>query len=190
MKPTSIYFIRHGEVHNPKAILYGRLPNFPLSTKGRERINEVADYFINKGVNQIYTSPMLRARQTAQIIGSKLKLRPKVNHLLNEVKLIFGGIPISEYHSKIQSKLYDEEYLKKGQESVERIADRMMRFCKMIKKKYTGETLIVVSHGDPILILQSAILKRKFTWEYKRDNYLKTGYWIKVLFEEDKWKII
>lgn len=186
MKPTIVYFIRHGEVHNPKQVLYGRLPGFSLSVEGKKRISEIGQYFKDKNVKYLYSSPLLRARQTARIIGKPLRLTPKTSYLLNEVSIYCQGISLAEYKNKIQPHIYTQVNLDKGQESIESIKNRMLKFLKIIVKKHKGAIILAVSHGDPITILKATLENTTFTWKYKIDSYIKTGYWIKVKCNGDK----
>lgn len=188
MNKTIIYFLRHGEVHNPKRILYGRLPRFPLSQEGREIIKRTSQFFKNKNIYHIYTSPMLRARQTAGIIGKALKVNPKISKFLIETDDIFAGVPLDVFKTKIQPKLYDEEFIRIGQESIKSQAERMHKFLKIVKKRHKEENIIVVSHGDPIVIVKALTLGIPFSWEYKKENYLKQGTWLILTIEGDKYK--
>lgn len=172
---TKIYFMRHGEVHNPKRILYGRMPGFRLSEYGRESVRLQAENLKKKKISFIYASSMLRTRQSAKILSEELGIKVKISSFLNEVKLIFEGMPLVEYKAKIQPSLYDNKYYLKGQESVESITERMRKFLKMIEKRHNGQEILVVSHGDPIVILKAEINHTPFTWKYKKDNYLKTA---------------
>lgn len=182
---TTIIFLRHGEVDNRKGILYGRLPKFKLSQAGREKIQAVSRELKSKYIiSKIYTSPMLRAKQTAEIIAKNFNLKPKISQLIIEVKLIFEGISVQEYKEKIQYRLYSKDYVKRGQESIKEIADRMLKFVDIIRKRHPGEAILVVSHGDPIMILKAVTSDILFTWEYKKNNYLKTGE--KVILEINK----
>ncbi len=180
---TIIYFIRHGEVHNPNNILYGRLPGYPLSIEGKKHIKIQAGYFKDKKIDIIFSSPLLRARQTAKIIGGVVNIKPKISYLLSEVRLIFQGMDGRKYKSEIQPFLYTDKYVKEGQESISEIWQRMEKFIKLMHKMYKGKNILAVSHGDPILILKAIVTNSEFTWEYKRDNYLKTGTWIKTIFD-------
>lgn len=175
MLTTTIYFLRHGEVFNPNKILYGRLAGFPLSGIGKIQIRKIAQSFENKRLGFIYTSPMLRTRQTAEIIGNQLKLKPKVSDLLNEVKLFCEGLSIEEYHDRIQFELYSEKNIKEGQEDIVSVEGRMKKFVNFIIKKHSGKKILVVSHGDPIMILKARSSSVAFTWSYKKNNYLSTG---------------
>lgn len=186
MKKTIIYFIRHGEVENPKKILYGRLPGFSISDAGRKKMQEVVGKLGPEKIDFLYTSPLLRARQTAKILGTAFGLTPRVSILLNEVKLICEGIPLQKYQQKIQARLYDREFIVKGQEAISEISQRMLEFVKRVIKKHKGKIIVAVSHGDPIMILKTAILNLPFTWEYKKKNYLKTGGYLKLIHDQNQ----
>ena len=66
MARTTIHLMRHGEVHNPGGILYGRLPDYHLSTLGHQMAQQVADVLSASGhdITQVITSPLERARET------------------------------------------------------------------------------------------------------------------------------
>jgi broad specificity phosphatase PhoE len=63
--PTAISFVRHGEVYNPDNIFYGRLPGFRLSEKGNYQTGKAAETLNGSRLAAIFSSPPLRARQTA-----------------------------------------------------------------------------------------------------------------------------
>ena len=186
MDKTTLIFIRHGEVFNPKRILYGRLSRFRLSANGMEQIRQAAVKLAKYNVNLIYTSPLLRTRQTAGILSKKFNLLPKTSKLLIEVDTPFQGIALEKYKNEIQPKLYDSFNVKIGQESIEEIENRMRQFLNLIKKRHKGKIVLAVSHGDPIVILKGALSQNIFTWEYKKNNYLSTGNWIVVTIEKEK----
>ena len=66
MARTTIHLMRHGEVHNPGGILYGRLPGYHLSTLGHQMAQQVADVLSASGhdITRVITSPLERARET------------------------------------------------------------------------------------------------------------------------------
>lgn len=178
---NTIYFIRHGEVFNPKEILYGRLPNFPLSANGILSIQTAAEKLKTKKISVIYTSPMLRARQTAGILNEKMDVPIHMNRLLIEIKIYCQGIPLTIYRQKVQETLYSRKNLLKGQESIDSIYQRMMKFVKMVIIKYPNQAVLAVTHGDPMLILKALTTGKQFTWDYKRENYKSTGKWLEVV---------
>lgn len=151
---TYIYFVRHGEVYNPKKIWYGRLPFHGLSKNGRNQIEETAKYLKNKQINVIYSSPLLRARQSAEIIRKKLNL-PKIHFSKNllEVKSSLQGSS-DEYMLSINYDFYAAPGKKITGETIKQLSARMQQFSKRVVKKYKGKHIAVVSHGDPIMVVK------------------------------------
>lgn len=74
-KPTRISFVRHGTVDNPRDVFYGRLPGFVLSVEGDRQARAAAEALRHEPIAAIYTSPMRRARQTADIPTSNRRCR-------------------------------------------------------------------------------------------------------------------
>lgn len=151
---TYIYLVRHGEVYNPKKIWYGRLPFHGLSIKGREQIEETAQHLKNKHIDVIYSSPLLRARQSAQIIRKKLNL-PKVHFSKNllEVKSSLQGSPDS-FLLSINYDFYASKEKKITGETIEEISSRMSKFIRGVVQAHKGKHIAAVSHGDPIGIVK------------------------------------
>jgi len=170
---TRIYFVRHGEVHNPKQIVYARLPGFKLSEKGQSEIIQTASFLKNKKIDFIYSSPILRAKQTAEIINKKvLHSRIRITKDLNEVKTSLQGGPLKS----LKLDYYSPPLWKNGDETPDNISDRMMRFVKKAAAKFNGKSLIAVSHGDPIMVLKSSInnVPLKIP-DIHKGRYLKNG---------------
>ncbi len=87
MVATTIHLLRHGEVHNPAGVLYGRLPGYHLSERGREMAGRVADHLAGElvpapgmigaeraDVVAVFASPMERAQETATPIAAAFGL--------------------------------------------------------------------------------------------------------------------
>ncbi len=190
MNKTVIYFLRHGEVENPGRILYGRLSGFRLSENGRKRIQDVVQELKGIKIDFLYTSPLLRARETGRIINQMLHLKPKISSLLLETKLLPQGVSLEIFKKDIQPHMYEDKYVKLGQESIQSQGERMFKFVRLIQKLHSGKTVLTVSHGDPIMILKAKVSGIPFTWEFKRSNYLQPGHFIILVCDGDKcsWK--
>ena len=67
---TIVHLLRHGEVHNPGRVLYGRLPDFHLSDLGREMAETVGVHLGDHDVTVVVASPLDRAQETAAPIAS------------------------------------------------------------------------------------------------------------------------
>jgi broad specificity phosphatase PhoE len=70
MTTTLVHLVRHGEVHNPERILYGRLPGYRLSERGSAMAELAAEHLAPRDVRLVWASPLLRAQQTATPIAA------------------------------------------------------------------------------------------------------------------------
>jgi len=71
---TVVHVLRHGEVHNPSKILYGRLPGYKLSELGRQMATAAAKALAERDVTYVVSSPLERAQETAEPIAAQFKL--------------------------------------------------------------------------------------------------------------------
>src|SRR5450755_2400036 len=88
---TTVHLVRHGEVENPHGVLYGRIPGYHLSEEGRMMAKAVADYLGSRDVTVLRTSPLDRARETAEPIAAQLGLQPVIDDRLIEPWNHFEG---------------------------------------------------------------------------------------------------
>lgn len=152
---TKIWFVRHAEANNPKDIIYGRLPGFGLSKKGKRQAKKLADFFKKKEIEVIYSSPQLRCRQTAKIIIGRRPLKLIIENLLAEGDIGWEGKKKEEI---IKSGLY-EIYLTKpsliqGKENFLDIANRAKKMVEKILNKFPGKQVICVTHQDVVRSLR------------------------------------
>ena len=90
--PTTIWLVRHGHVHNPRGIIYGRMPRFRLSERGLEEARAAGRAMAGIPIAAAYSSPLLRARQTAgEILAHHPGIPLRRTPLLLEVLTIFEG---------------------------------------------------------------------------------------------------
>lgn len=153
--------MRHAHVHNPRNILYGRLPRFRLSDAGIRQAEAVARFLSVRDLAAVYSSPLLRARQTAQIISSYHPgLRVRFSRLLLETLSGYEGE--SNTILKPGFSFYDPRR-NPGDESMEDVWNRMMRMVRRVLKRHAGSTVALVSHADPITILRVGLEGRPLT---------------------------
>ncbi len=81
---TIVHLVRHGEVANPRGILYGRIPGYHLSEDGRLMAKAAADFLAGRDVTVLMTSPLERARETAEPIAAEFGLTPVIDDRLIE----------------------------------------------------------------------------------------------------------
>lgn len=151
--PTTIWLARHGEVHNPTGLLYGRLPRMRLSVEGERQARAVADSLAERPLHAIYSSPMLRARRTAGFILEQHPSleRVRITRDLQEVRTAWQGEPL-ETLEKINWDFYSNPR-HPDDETLVHIHDRMHRWLERVLRRHPDGEVVGVSHGDPILIL-------------------------------------
>jgi len=88
---TVVHLLRHGEVHNPQGVLYGRLPDYHLSDLGREMADRVAKHLADADITHLVSSPLERAQETAAPAAKVLGLPVSLDERLIEAGNIFEG---------------------------------------------------------------------------------------------------
>lgn len=146
---TRISLVRHGLVHNPQQVYYGRLPGFGLADLGREQAAAAGRALATESVVAVYHSPMLRAIETAAIVRSHCAVdAPLVESaLLNEIDSPYDGRTVEEMESRNWNFYGDQD---SRFEQPEEILGRMLRFFGQAHELHPGEHIVGVSHADPI----------------------------------------
>lgn len=93
MTERRLHLVRHGEVHNPQRVLYGRLPNYRLSDAGREMTRAAAEHVAGLGrpVTQLRCSPLQRTQESAEPFTEILGLTPVIDERIIEPTNVFEG---------------------------------------------------------------------------------------------------
>ncbi len=172
---TTIYLIRHGEIINPENTIYSRLPGFHLSERGEKQIENTAEFLLNKNIDEIYASPLERAKESAEIIRKKLAISTiRISEEIIESRTSYQGRRFDELDA-----LQSEIFLKPKSptdETIEQLAQRMLRFIKYIFHTYPEKHIAAVSHGDPIMALKTLIQYNSYNFTlFKTDHYAQQG---------------
>jgi broad specificity phosphatase PhoE len=173
MLGTKISFVRHGQVDNPQGIYYGRLPRYRLSALGRQQAYAAAQVLQEIRASAIFSSPLLRTRQTAEIIASPhAPLRVKISARLVEVYSPFDGCPAIEL---IQRNWDVYAGTQSPYEQPLDVLNRAKAFAFSITKQYPQQHVIAVTHGDLIAFLALWAAGRPITNDEKQKNYPTPG---------------
>lgn len=188
---TMIYFVRHGEYKNPDNIVPWRLPYFSLSEKGIEDIKRDAEYFKDKNIEVIYSSPVLRAKQSAKILAKKLNKEIIISSLISEVRTPLQNKHISyeEFNKKKTYPFLDDFHIKNKGESIDEIFLRVDKLVKKVLKKHKDKNIIFVSHGDPIMIYvlrKKGIIIDGSLEIFEKNNYIPKAEIIRVKMKSEK----
>lgn len=184
---TTIYLIRHGEYQNSEQVLPLRLPGFPLNQAGAQQALQNAKYLKNKKITTIYSSSILRCKQTAQIIARELRKRVHYSKLILEVKSPAQGINLDKFNKlKKQYPGFPFSYpmhIKNHGETVAEIYKRVYKFIFKIINKHLEENVVVVFHGDPIMILIYGLVNKNYNLIFHQNKkYIPKGGMAKLTF--------
>jgi probable phosphoglycerate mutase len=168
---TTILLVRHADVHNPGDIVYGRLPRFGLSKIGREEATRTAVALAEEPLAAIYSSPQLRARQTAGfLLAHRPGLRLRITQDLDEVKTGWQGTPNKIMAEKNYN--YYRDRVNPDDEDVPDVVARMLRWVDRVARRHAGQTVVGVTHGDPAMMLRIYFLGQEVTMESLRQKEL------------------
>lgn len=172
MSRTVVHLLRHGEVHNPDGILYGRLPGFRLSDDGVRQAEVVAAYLSDHDVVHVAASPLQRAQQTAEPIAARHGLDVVTDETLIEATSLFEGTGISVGDGTLRNprhwpKLYNPFRPSWG-EPYREIASRMLAAAHRARDRAAGHEAVCVSHQLPIWILRRYLDQRRLWHDPRR----------------------
>ncbi len=158
---STVHVLRHGEVHNPESILYGRQPGWRLSERGLAMAQAVADWSKELSLGAIHASPLERAQQTAAPIAKLHNLEIRSDDRLIEAANIFEGKPFGVGDGVLRQPsawrhLWNPWRPSWGEPYKEQIA-RMRAAIEHARLSAGGKDALVVSHQLPIWILRSSV---------------------------------
>ena len=177
---TTCYLVRHCDVENPNRVIYGHLPNFGLSAKGRTQGRALGQFFRALPVRAIYTSPLQRALETATLVEASVQ--PPVP--LHERP----GLIEAEFGRYLQGTRYQDIVWRRprwiihlfwpglapGDESMAAMYRRVRRVIQEGLDAHPGQAFICISHGDPIQAFWATVDHRP-PWALHRLQCAKGG---------------
>jgi broad specificity phosphatase PhoE len=169
---TVVHLLRHGEVHNPGKILYGRLPGFRLSTTGEAMALAAAEWFTGRDITHLVSSPLERAQQTAAPVAEALSLPVALDDRLIEAGNAFEGLAVAGGAGVFRApgnwwKLRNPFRPSWGEPYVE-IAARMLAAVEAARDAARGHEAVLVSHQLPIWTLRLHVEGRRYVHDPRR----------------------
>jgi broad specificity phosphatase PhoE len=163
---TIVHLLRHGEVHNPEGILYGRSPGFHLSDRGRAMAERIAESIGDRDIVHLVSSPLERAQETAaplaRVRGLEVRIDERVIESDNDfVGQTFGRGVLDVLRPSNLRRLYNPWKPSWGEPYKEMVA-RMMAAVHDARKAAEGHEAVIVSHQLPIWITRLAAEHRSF----------------------------
>jgi broad specificity phosphatase PhoE len=169
---TIVHLLRHGEVHNPEKVLYGRLPGYFLSDLGKEMADRAAHVLAQRDVAAVISSPLERAQQTATPIAAAHKLEIGTDPNLIEAENIFEGQRVAVGDGALRDPkswrhLYNPVRPSWG-EPYKELANRMQQAVADARTVARGREVVLVSHQLPIWIARMAFEGRRFAHDPRK----------------------
>ena len=162
-------FMRHGEAdNNVNRILVGRHIESHLTENGRQQVKDTANYLKEILIDKVFVSPVIRARETAEIVCDVISLDYEIDERLYEIEL--GKLvgmnyeDIIDKHGNLFLKFYsgDKQMLDYyGVESFTSVKMRIKHLLDEAIERYPDKNIIFVTHLDPIKAAISLLLDLK-----------------------------
>jgi broad specificity phosphatase PhoE len=169
---TVIHLLRHGEVDNPKGILYGRLPEFHLSELGRHMAERVASTLTGHDITHLVSSPLERAQETAQpsadAFGLDIVTDPRVIEAANAFEGQRFGIGDGSLRKPSAWKHLYNPFRPSWGEPYKDIVVRMLAAMHDAREAAIGHEALIVSHQLPVWIVRSFIEGRRLFHDPRR----------------------
>jgi broad specificity phosphatase PhoE len=152
-----LFIVRHGDTPaNEKGIEAGTLP-YTLTKKGKKDAKFIAKALSKIKIDAIYSSPILRAVETAKILAEPHDLKVRTMEELTDAKLKQRFVGKKGRHQILTDPSAFTE-------TNEQLLDRAAKAFEMIGKRSKGN-VIVVSHGDVITAMLENVVERKLKGE-------------------------
>ena len=160
-----IIFLRHGQAkNNTERILAGRTEGVPLTNVGIKQAEHTAELLEHMNISAIYSSPIQRAKHTAEIAGQHNSVDVIIDDRLIELDMgKFTGMPydaIFNSHGNVFMKFYNGELeiAHNGVETFSQVKNRVLGLVNEIIENHSDENVVLVTHMDPIKAMLSTIV--------------------------------
>ena len=162
---TVVHLMRHGEVHNPEGVLYGRLPGYQLSALGREMAETVARFLAGHDIVRVVASPLERAQETAAPIAAAHDLPVQTDDRLIEAGNVFEGKTFGVGDGALSKpavwRHLVNPFTPSWGEPYEEIAARMTGAIRDARAAAEGHEVVLVSHQLPVWTVRSKLEGRR-----------------------------
>jgi broad specificity phosphatase PhoE len=174
MATTTVHLLRHGEVHNPDGVLYGRIEGYRLSDRGLEMAHRVAGHLSGAGrdVVAVVASPLQRAQETAGPVAAAFGLELASDERLVEAGNSFQGTtvgsrPAQLLHPRYWRYLWNPMRPSWGEAYTAQVA-RMRAAVDDARRAHEGHEVVLVSHQLPVWLTRRSYEGRPLAHDPRR----------------------
>jgi broad specificity phosphatase PhoE len=167
-----VHLVRHGEVHNPRGVIYGRIPGYHLSENGVLMAKAAADFLAPRDVTVLRCSPLDRAVETAAPIGQQFGLEAVTDDRLIEPWNHFEGIAFGVGDGSLRHPEHwfalRNPFRPSWGEPYKDVADRVLAAVRDAARAARGHEAVCVSHQLPIWVTRRAVEGRRLWHDPRR----------------------
>ena len=185
---TTVHLLRHGEVHNPDGVMYGRLPGFGLSERGRLMAERIADRLGGDDVTVVTASPLERAQETAAPVAARLGVAVGTDVRLTEGGNHFQGLTFGVGDGSLRRPRHwpylINPFRPSWGEPYREIAARMAEAVAAARAAALGHEALLVSHQLPVWIARLAA-EHRHLWHDPRSRECSLASLTSFRFRDD-----
>jgi broad specificity phosphatase PhoE len=163
---TIVHLLRHGEVHNPDGVLYGRRDGYHLSDLGKQMAEKVADAVKDRDIVHLRVSPLERAQETARPLALARGLEIVTDERVIESTNVFEGMRFGVGDGALRRpsawRHLWNPFKPSWGEPYKDIVARMMAAVHDARIAAAGHEAVLVSHQLPIWTTRLHVEGRSF----------------------------
>ena len=156
---TTFFLVRHAAHDRVGAALCGRMPGVTLGTRGREQARRLADRFANESIASVQSSPLERARETAEPIAARVGRDVEINEAVTEIEFgAWSGRSFDELDRDADWALWNAARgvsRPPGGETMLEAQARIVAAMERLRNAYRDASVVLVSHAD---VIKAALL--------------------------------
>jgi broad specificity phosphatase PhoE len=174
---TTLIVARHGETDWNRENRFQGHADPPLNELGRRQSEELAEALEGEGIARVYTSPLRRAAETAEIVAGRLGIEVELVEALREIDVgAWSGLTRDEVAERFPAEY--TRWLERAPhgfedgESYEDLAARVMPALRRLADRHRSATILVVTHGGPSRVAQAHAAGISYTEARRRETVL------------------
>jgi 2,3-bisphosphoglycerate-dependent phosphoglycerate mutase len=161
---TTIVLVRHGETNWNRDRRFQGHADIPLSAAGLDQMRELADRIADQSFSVVYTSPLRRASESAELLAERLGVEVRPSDALKEVDVgAWSGLTVHEVQDRFPDGFAHWVQWRcagwSDGETYEQLGRRVVDGLGEIAKEHGGKRVLAVTHGGPIRCAAAAALR-------------------------------
>jgi broad specificity phosphatase PhoE len=184
-----VHLVRHGEVANPRGVIYGRLPDYHLSEDGALMAKAAADYLAGRDVTVVRCSPLDRAVETAEPIAAEFDVAAVIDERLIEPWNHFEGMRFGVGDGSLRRPRHwvhlRNPFRPSWGEPYAEVAARALAAAAEAARAARGHEAACVSHQLPIWVTRLAAEQHRL-WHDPRRRRCALGSVTSLTYVDDR----